>query len=173
MRSKNILNKIRAIAAIDNKRGLADDSGIPWNLSMDMQHFRKKTEGSIIVMGYNTYSEFENPLPNRQNLVVCRPGTKLREGFYAVYDVGKFIQEVDQSIWIIGGAGLFKKTIHLIDELHLTQIDFDFRCTKIFPEYHVLFKRKSRGPEHSQNNLNFKYETWERLRLNNPFARKV
>ena len=52
---------IRAIAAIDNKNGLASETGIPWDLPTDRAFARKMTEGSNLLMGYGTYIEFSKP----------------------------------------------------------------------------------------------------------------
>lgn len=166
------MKKIRIIAAIDSKRGLANNGGIPWDIPIDRQYFRDKTDGQKIIMGFNTYQEFNKPWQNRQNYVWCRPGTELREGFHAVHRLKDFLLQ-PEIIWVIGGAGLFVKALEYTDQLYLTQIDHNFRCTKFFPKYDSLFRRKSQSPDHHQNGLAFRFEVWERLKLNNPRARKV
>ena len=61
---------IRLIAAIDSRRGIATDSGIPWKLPGDTAYFHEKTAKGLILMGFATYSEFAAPLHGRENFVL-------------------------------------------------------------------------------------------------------
>ena len=127
---------IRLIAAIDAKRGLATDAGIPWSLPGDVAHFRERTATGTILMGRSTYDEFASPLHGHVNYVLTRKAVPLRPGFQPVADLDVFRAEhADDDIWVIGGAGTYSQTIVDADELHLTQVDGDFRCTRFFPPY--------------------------------------
>ena len=61
---------IRLIAAIDSRRGIATDSGIPWRLPGDTAYFHDKTATGLILMGWATYNEFAAPLHDRENFVL-------------------------------------------------------------------------------------------------------
>ena len=154
---------IRAIAAIDNKRGMATDTGIPWKLPSDGERFTTLTQDGIILMGYGTYKELTKPLHDKPNYVVTRDADeKLRDGFVPVVDTDKFFVTHDDIIWDIGGPGLLAATIDHIDELYLTQIDSDFNCTKFFPEYENDFTRQSVSDEKTENGISFRFEIWHR-----------
>ncbi len=160
---------IRFIAAIDDNRGLANDKGIPWSgkLPTDIARFRRKTLHGTVVMGFRTYQEFSHPLSERRNLVVVRPGTKLRwqPGFEPLEDAPAFLQAAsrnNQDIWVIGGAGIFHDLLSYADQLDLTRVGGNFRCTKFFPEFETVFKRVKRGPQQSENGIPFRFEIWER-----------
>lgn len=154
---------IRFVAAIDSKRGLANEHGIPWQgkLPTDVQHFRNITSHSTILMGYGTYREFHRPLPNRQNYVATTANQVLREGFERVTDAREFIGSALEDIWVIGGASLFAGTIDLADELHLTILDGDFECTKYFPEYKEDFTLVKKSEPQTENGIKFWYEVWK------------
>src|ERR1700728_5209049 len=72
---------IRLIAAIDSRRGIATDSGIPWKLPGDTAYFHEKTATGLIMMGWATYNEFAAPLHNRDNYVLTADSGSLRTGF--------------------------------------------------------------------------------------------
>lgn len=152
------------IAAIDLKRGLADDDGIPWDLPTDKQYFRSKTLNKKILMGYRTYQEFDKPWDSRINYVAVRPGTKLREGFIAVEDSKKFLTEASGDIWVIGGAGLFGETIELADVLYLTEIQADFNCSKFFPEFKDKFALAESSDPITENNITFTFNKYIKKR---------
>ena len=124
---------INHIVIVDNQLGMADDHGIPWP-PLDQDYFRQKSQGHLMVMGYRTYSEFAQPLPNRRNLVVVHPGTPpLRPGFEAMEDVDKWLdQNSQEEVWIIGGAVLFAQTLDRTDFVYITRIDQQFACTKFY-----------------------------------------
>lgn len=155
---------IKFIAAIDIKHGMANDHGIPWQgkLPTDVAYFRNKTNNSSVLMGYATYKELSKPFPNRQNYVATSSGEVLRTGFERVNDARKFIGDALQDIWVIGGAGLFASTIDLADELHLTQLDTDFRCTKFFPEFEHDFVLSDHTEPKVENDITYQFQVWKR-----------
>lgn len=155
---------IRAIIAIDDKRGLANEQGIPWNLPSDRAYVRDKTYGSNLLMGYGTYIEFARPLPGRKNLVVTDGQEPLRKGFEAIMDLKSFMDSPPENLWIFGGAGIFAQTINYIDELYITQLQGDFGCTKFFPEYRDTFELVRESPPQLENGIHFTYQIWKRKR---------
>ncbi|HET7320437.1 MAG TPA: dihydrofolate reductase [Candidatus Saccharimonadales bacterium] len=156
---------IRAIAAIDNKRGIANDRGIPWQgkVPSDTAWFRDNTmSGGLILMGYGTYTEFSKPLHGRQNFVATHRPVPLREGFTKVTDARKFLKETTEDVWNIGGAVLFAETLDMNDELYLTKLQGDFQCTKFFPEYDNLFELASESKPITENGITFTFCVYRR-----------
>ncbi len=153
---------IRCIAAIDERHGLANDKGIPWQLLTDKHYFREKTEGGIVLMGYKTYEEFAQPLPNRRNIVASTSQQTVRQGFELIDDARQFLQQSREDVWVIGGAGLFEQTLDLAEELYLTQVSGDFHCTKFFPEFKDAFRLVSESKPFSENGISFTFQIWRR-----------
>ena len=155
---------IKAIAAIDFKKGIANDHGIPWQgkIPTDVAQFRQKTLHSNVMMGYGWYVEQHLPLPERRNLVATSKPEELRPGFEKVVDARKFLQDAKEDIWVGGGAGLFASTLDLIDELYLTQLDQDFQCTKFFPEFEDKFIKVSESEPQTENDITFTFQVWRK-----------
>lgn len=76
------------------------------------------------------------PLPNRHCVVVSNKEPEL---FVNAHDVinGNFLiqslrvlenQNINKTIWIIGGAKLINSTKHLFREIHLTLFDNEYNC---------------------------------------------
>lgn len=159
---------IRAIAAIDEKRGMANDSGIPWRkkVHQDVAYFREKTSEGDIIMGYGTYLEFNQPIQNHQNYVATNKTENLKPGFIKVSDARQFLKNYQGKLmWNIGGAGLLEQTIVLMDELYITQIEGDFGCTKFFPEFKNTFQLKSESEPIAENGINYTFQVWRRKTL--------
>lgn len=153
---------IRCIAAIDIKRGLANDAGIPWDLPKDRQYYRERVAGHSVLMGRGTYNETRKPAGKLPDFVATNDSQKLRDGFARVADPRSFLQNTNEDIWVIGGAGLFASVIDLADELYLTIINQDFGCTKFFPEYARLFELAGQSDTKSENGVSYRFTTWRR-----------
>ena len=153
---------IRFIAALDNQHGIANTKGIPWDLPSDKAYFREKTLNCKVLMGYVTYNEMAEPLPDRKNIVATNKNEDLRAGFEKITSVREFLTNSTEDIWVIGGAGLFASVIDLADELYLTRIDKDFNCTKFFPEFEDNFDLISFTDPRTENNTAFSFQIWNR-----------
>ncbi len=153
---------IRAIAAIDKKRGLANEHGIPWKLPGDIAYVREKTQGGAVIMGYGTYTELTKPLVGRRSFVFYDGMEPLREGFEAVTDLVEFMKNPPDNPWLFGGAGLFAQTIQYANELYLTQLKEDFECTKFFPEYRDDFELSWESDLQRENEVRYTFQIWKR-----------
>jgi dihydrofolate reductase len=155
---------IRLIAALDSRRGIAIDTGIPWKLPGDTAHFRDKTATGIILMGRATYNEFAAPLHERENFVLTTNPGPLRSGFRAIGSLDQVVAEnPEQDIWVIGGATVYANTIAESDQLLLTQVFGDFDCTKFFPPYQADFRLAAQDGERQENGVTYRFERWRRL----------
>lgn len=156
---------IRCVAAIDIKNGLADERGIPWQgkIPGDVRYYHKKIKGASTIMGFKMYQELSGPLVNSANYVASKRGNKLRDGFVLVPNATKFLEQADEDIWILGGAGLFASTIHLVDELYITQLQADFSCTKFFPEFDRDFRLMHESDKRQENNITYTFQVWKRI----------
>ncbi len=160
---------IRLIAAMDARRGLADEHGIPWQgrIPSDAEYFRRRTAQGLIVMGFGTYQEFAEPLHDRTNYVATRSTTTgLRPGFEVVPALDPFLADHgDEEVWVIGGAAIYEASLPRADELVLTQLDRDFHCTKFFPPFDHDFHLDPGAPTTVENGISFRFETWRRNRV--------
>lgn len=69
------------ILAVDSRGGIGLNNDLPWkgiaDNKSDMQWFREKTKGKIVVMGYNTWVSIgRKPLPGRINIVLTKEHVK-------------------------------------------------------------------------------------------------
>jgi dihydrofolate reductase len=152
---------IRLIAALDRAGGIAVDAGIPWTLPGDRVYFRAQTSTGLILMGRATYEEFAAPLHDRENFVLTTRPDQLRDGFRAVTDLDQFhLEHGAEDVWVIGGAAVYAAAIHDADELLLTQVFGDFRCTTFFPPYRDEFVRASQSEEHEDGGVAYRFEVW-------------
>lgn len=155
---------IRLIVATDIRRGIAKHGGQPWYLPADEQYFNEQTtsHSGIVLMGQKTFEVIGRPLPDRRNFVLSRemrPG----DGVTYVQDIDRFLQELQEDLWVIGGLSVYEQTLPLADELYITHIDADFGCDVVFPEYEHSFELKQTSDLHTQNGFIFTYSVYTKL----------
>jgi dihydrofolate reductase len=155
---------IRLIAAIDSRRGIATDAGIPWKLQGDTAYFHDKTAKGVILMGRATYNEFAAPLHERENFVLTANSGPLRTGFRTVGSLDELAADhPGEDIWVIGGAAVYAETIAEAQELLLTQVVGDFHCTKFFPAYEAHFRLAAQSDDRQDGGITYRFETWQRV----------
>jgi len=131
--------KLSMIAAMGKNRVIGKDNNMPWHLPADLQHFKKTTLGSPIIMGRKTYDSIGRPLPGRLNIILSRNPNLVVEGCSVVNTLKEAIdlaKKTDASeIFITGGAHLYDTFLEDADRLYLTLIDAEFEGDTFFPDY--------------------------------------
>lgn len=139
---------ISIIAAVDENGAIGVNGDMPWGREMrsDLRRFKELTFGCPILMGRKTYESLPNgPLPGRLNIVVTsQKGYEVPDGVMVVPNVNHGIilgvKEAEEigagSLFVIGGASIFKEAIGLVDTIYLTRIHHVFPdADTYFPEF--------------------------------------
>ena len=64
---------ISIIAAVSTNGIIGKNNELPWVVPEDLKHFKEKTMGHPIIMGWNTWQSIgEKPLPGRLNIILSR-----------------------------------------------------------------------------------------------------
>lgn len=131
--------KISIIVAKAKNGVIGKNNQLIWKLSSDLKLFKKLTSGHHIIMGRKTYESVGRPLPNRISIVITRnKNFRLPEGHLVTHSLEEAIQicigkHLDQ-VYIIGGAEIYKKAIHIADELVVTHVNAEPDGDVYFPE---------------------------------------
>src|SRR5260221_12768040 len=124
--------KVSAIVAIDEKRGMGKDGGIPWKIPDDQKRFKEITTPHPMIMGRKTFASIGRILPNRPHLIITRDTNYQVNGaelFHSLSQAIKRAKKIEQQrvianeawqsreIFIIGGGEIFKAAMPFIDRL--------------------------------------------------------
>jgi dihydrofolate reductase len=161
--------RINAIVAVDDHWGIGKDGTMPWpHLSQDLKRFKELTDGSMIVMGKNTWLSLpKRPLPNRENIIVTRT---LDDDFAIKVQgdpktiINKLKQATESDIWIIGGAEIYRQFLPFCNSVYITRIYGDYTCDTKFPEA-VLTRHFTLDYVQDNivdNDVEICYEIWEK-----------
>ncbi len=146
-----------AIVAMDEKRGIGKNGGMPWHLSGDLKHFQRLTRGEVaagarnaVIMGRKTWlsiPEAFRPLSGRFNIILTR-NTRffVPEGVCVASSLADGLrlasENVNGEVFVIGGQEVFAEALRHPDcaRLYVTRIQKTFDCDVFFPEFEQDFE---------------------------------
>lgn len=135
---------MKAIAAIDRKRGIGKDGGLLCHIPGDLKYFKEKTMGCILVMGRKTLESLPGgkPLPGREHVILSRTLEESDE-----YTVKRSVEDVisyceGRDVFVAGGESVYRQFAPYCDEMLITHIDEEFDADAFFPEIDGLGMKK-------------------------------
>lgn len=148
----------KAIAAMAENRVIGNAGDIPWHLPEDFKWFKQTTMGGILVMGRKTYDSIGRPLPGRDTFVLSRTPREIK-GVHSFTDLEMLDHlDTDKTIWIAGGAEIYRQMLPRCEELYLTRVHRSPEGDTTFPEFEEQFELM----EVLQKNTDFTIERWVR-----------
>ncbi|MEO8299204.1 MAG: dihydrofolate reductase [Burkholderiales bacterium] len=122
------MSRIVLIAAVAANGVIGRDNDLPWRLPEDLKFFRATTMGHPVLMGRRNWDSIPakfRPLPGRRNLVLTRDVQWHAEGAEPVHSLDEALARTADAptLFVIGGADIFRLTLPLADELILTELD--------------------------------------------------
>jgi dihydrofolate reductase len=132
---------IVAAVAENGVIGMAQD--LPWRQKSDLMHFKALTLNKPIIMGSNTWHSLpKRPLIGRLNIVVSNnlrfepEGALKVETLFEGLELAKeqALDDLQDELFIIGGAKLYASAIGLCDRLYITRIHASPEGDCFFPQ---------------------------------------
>lgn len=156
---------ISMIWAMDENWLIGKDNLLPWHYPSDLKHFKNMTKNQTVLMGDYTYQSLKTyyktkPLPFKK-VYVAKTTEKNYTDAIRVGDIFKFIKEVEEDVFIVGGRKIYKLLLPYADRLYITYILNRHEGNVYFPEidlskFKCIHKRM-------ENQLIF--ATYERIQL--------
>ena len=168
-RGENIM--IKGIVCVDKNWAIGKDNDLLFKLSKDMQFFKETTLNHIVFCGRKTLESFpkSKPLPKRSTICLCSPQYN-RDDCYcinSIEDAIKLIKELakTQTVFVIGGATLYKTMLPYYDEIYVTKVDADGEGTAFFPNLTELpeFELVNQSETFSEADYRFSFCTYKKV----------
>jgi dihydrofolate reductase len=126
-------------AAAGEKLVIGKDGDLPWHFSSDLKFFKETTLNHPVLMGRKTYQSIlqrlKKPLPGRKNIVLTRDKDFADDRVTIIHDIGAIpkLAAQNETLFIIGGAEIYKQTINLADVIYMTHVGKSFDGDAFFP----------------------------------------
>lgn len=124
---------INIIVATTSDGAIGRGGDLLYHISDDLRNFRRLTTGHTVIMGRRTFESLpKGALPQRRNIVVSRnpefnaPGIEVFPSLSAAVDsvlTAPAVGDIDNEIFIIGGAQVYQQAIALAGRLYVTEIE--------------------------------------------------
>lgn len=155
--------KIAIVAAQSENQVIGRGLDIPWQVKGEQALFKQITLHGTLIMGRKTYQSIGRPLPGRTTIVVsrdpdlaiigCETSTSLELAIANAIALAK-------PIFIAGGGELYRQSMVIADEIHLTTIHTKVEGDILFPDVPDNFKLVEEKAFTS--NINYTYRHFER-----------
>lgn len=110
------------LVAFDEAGAIGKDNSLLWRIPEDLQQFKEHTMGQSLLVGRKTYEGMPK-LKGRLTTVASRTND-------LEYWIGKAklnaLQLNQDTVFVIGGAEVYKATQHLVDEVWFTHVHETF-----------------------------------------------
>lgn len=152
------------VAAMGKGRVIGQDGRMPWHLPAELKHFRRLTKGQVVVMGRKTYESIGGALKNRTNIVLTRDEAYEAPGCEVVHSLEALLKG-ERTLYVIGGAQLYRQFLPHASRMVLTRIDADLAGDTFFPEWAEAewqLVAAQAHPHDEKNPYDFTIETYQR-----------
>ena len=159
---------MKAIVAVDKEWGIGKNNDLLFSLKQDMDYFRQKTTGKVVVMGSNTLKSFPGgrPLKNRINIVLY-PGGEKRDDCIVVDSLQELAVELKKyptdDVFIIGGAMFYRTMLPYCDTVFVTKVEAKGGASVFFENLDKLdnWRCAETSEEKTENGLSFRFTTYK------------
>ena len=127
--------QIIIIAAIAPDGTIGHQGRLPWHLREDLRHFKTVTTGHTVIMGRKTYESIGKPLSGRRNIVLTRTAAIPGVETFPNLDAALKTCGNNTTVYIIGGAEIYRQALPLADKLLLTEVHAAHTGDTKFPDY--------------------------------------
>jgi len=149
------------IAALTKDRIIGKDRVVPWDISEDMQRFKRLTTGHPVLMGRGTYETLSSPLTDRRNVVLSSHPIDGVETFPTIAGALDVLRN-EGDVHVIGGGQIFAQLLTSASELRLTIVDKKIQGDTFFPPYEHLIGSVFRLVSREQHE-GFSFEDYVRM----------
>ncbi|MCL2638464.1 MAG: dihydrofolate reductase [Oscillospiraceae bacterium] len=126
------------IVAVDNNWGIGCKNDLLYSIPEDMQFFKDKTNGKVVIMGLNTLMSLpgSKPLKNRINIILSHEDTKA-ENAVVCRTVEEVLTEAKkynpEDVFIIGGQMIYELFLPHCERAYITKVNAGEQADKFFP----------------------------------------
>lgn len=164
--------KLVHVVAMSQNRAIGKDNQLLWHIPDDLQHFKRITQGGVIVMGRKTFESLPNLLPNRTHIVITRQpidyeGTETAHSLQDAILLAKAYAYAKQQnkIFIIGGGEIYHQSLEMADVLEITEVDTVIEGDAFYPDIDEKFIKTDETKTFycDKSGFQFRFCTWQKF----------
>jgi dihydrofolate reductase len=126
---------IAALVVTDENNAVGKNSQFLNYLPAYLKYFDSLTKGSAIIMGRKTFESIGDKVKGKKNIVVTRSHNYKVKGAEVHYSIDSALKscQKERKVFVIGGADVFRQTLHLTTVIYRTCIKARFKADNYYP----------------------------------------
>ena len=155
------------IAAVGKNNELGKNNGLIWHIPGDLKFFKETTTGKTIIMGRRTFESLPRMLPNRHHIVLSSSNDFPSEVsvYKDIKDLLNDYKDMDEELFVIGGASIYKLFLDYSNKLYLTEIDAsDKDADAYFPTFNKENYEQELLGENEDNGIKYKHVLYRKIK---------
>lgn len=136
----------KAIAAVSKDRYVSKNGELPWSFPIDFAQWTHKVRENPVVLGRKTFEQIPPNLTEDHMYVLSRSKSYPEKEYVTVCKSKEELlhntQDVEKTIYVLGGGQIYQLLYDLCDTLILTEVDEVIDGDSKFPEYEQHFSEK-------------------------------
>lgn len=129
--------KLILISAMTRDRVIGRRGALPWDIPAEYEHFLRSVRGNTVLIGRKSYEIFGPDLADSRLIVVSRTRASLPDA-EVCGDVATAVERArsrGRTVFVAGGAAIYRETLPLADEMHLSIVKGDHEGDALFPPW--------------------------------------
>lgn len=163
------MKNLSLIAAIGENNELGKENKLIWYLKEDLKFFKEQTMGKTIIMGRNTFESLPGILKGRHHIVLSKSNLNLPSEVDVFHDYESLmahITNIDEEMFVIGGASVYKLFLNDVDKMLLTEINAkDREADAYFPSFDINDWEKEVLCSHDDNGISYNHVKYLRKKM--------
>lgn len=166
---------MQMVVAVARTGVIGIEDRLPWHLKADLLRFKRLTMGHTLLMGRKTFASIGKPLPGRETIVLSRNPKAARDSlepsceplrnthFVNSIDQAIRIARIDKTLFVVGGAEVYRQCLPYVQELHITHVLADIlgdATLDPLPFDQFELKELELFPSDLENQWPSRYERW-------------
>lgn len=162
------------IVAVSENGVIGKDNKLLWHFPEDLNYFKKRTVGKVLIMGRKTYDSLGKPLPKRFHIVVTRHPkssdhdmvqfvSSLQEA-YTLADKLTISGQWPDEVMIVGGGEIYRESLPETNFIYLTRIPGKYEGDTTY-DIHLPREFGIAFSQFSDVHPGVHYEIWSRQQL--------
>ena len=162
---------MKTIVNVDNNWGIGLGDSLINHIPADMNFFKEKTTGNVVVMGKSTFLTFpgKKALPDRVNIVLTTDKSWSAPDVIVCHSIEELFEQLKRydtnTVYVIGGSSVYEQLLPYCDTAYVTKVDNEKQADKFFPNLDDndgwVMARESENMEHK--GVNFKFTTYKSI----------
>lgn len=130
---------MNAIVCVDKNWAIGKNGKLLASIRDDMEYFRDKTLGKVVVMGRRTLDSLPGgrPLVDRENIVLTANKSFERSGVTVCHSMDEVKKEIEkyksEDVFCIGGGSIYEMMLDMCDRAYVTKVDYAYDADTYFP----------------------------------------